>query len=280
MGNMISGFGFNEVNNELQYHPIYSSRDFESVDSPDIINNISTFTQAEWNYISFKFRLSDVFIDQYSDKLSWRYLCEFQKISVETLNKHFKKVDFGIVSKYQELTLELVSFYKYNLNWEVISCRGDLSEEFMSEHGEYLNWSKLFEYQSMSVGFIEKHIDKAVGHWDRISRYQKLSEEFLEKYKDDINWAVLDSKANYDFRIVSRVPTAFISMVSSEISSRKVVDCILIIDIVLILNSKMVTRYKSGSIIQLYDFENYWIFIYEESLYKVNSELAVMVCHG
>src|SRR5574343_646664 len=119
--------------------------------------NIKNF-EVDWSYIPMYQKLSESFIDKYSDKLDWDYISEYQKLSEEFIEKHKDKVNWGYISKYQKL-----------------------SEEFIEKHYYKVNWDMISRYQKLSEEFIEKHFDKV--DWDRISEYQKLSEEFIEKHK-------------------------------------------------------------------------------------------------
>ena len=120
--------------------------------------NMDNFEVTYYRLMSNQ-KLSESFIEKYSDKVYWYNISIYQKLSEEFIDKHINKVNWYLISEYQKL-----------------------SESFIEKHNNKVDWYRISEYQKLSESFIEKHSDKV--NWYCISKYQKLSKEFRQKHCD------------------------------------------------------------------------------------------------
>jgi len=51
-----------------------------------------------WGWVSEYQKLSEEFIEKYSNKVYWFYISRFQKLSEEFIEKHFDKVCWNVYS--------------------------------------------------------------------------------------------------------------------------------------------------------------------------------------
>jgi hypothetical protein len=122
----------------------------------------------DWRTIS-KLDLSEQFLDKYKDKIDW-----YQYLSRHKITE---------IEKFVE---------RYKLEWKYVLRTQDLSEEFIEKHVSEFDhdaWISLWAYRSVTIQFIERHIDKV--SWDIISECQNLPEEFIEKCAGEVNWNVI-----------------------------------------------------------------------------------------
>jgi hypothetical protein len=145
--------------------------------------NIKNF-EVDWSYISIFQKLSEKFIEKYSDKINWHHISEFQKLSEKFIEKHYNKVDWYNISKKQTLSESFIEKHYDKVDWYLISLYQTLSESFIEKHYDKIDWNCISAYQTLSESFIEKHYDKV--NWFYISIHQTLPKEFIEKHKDKI----------------------------------------------------------------------------------------------
>ena len=89
---------------------------------------------VDWFYISIYQKLSEGFIEKYSDKFIWHYISAYQTLSEEFIEKHYNKVDWDKISINQKLSEEFIEKYCDNVDWYCISKYQTLSEEFRQKH--------------------------------------------------------------------------------------------------------------------------------------------------
>src|SRR5574344_702705 len=80
--------------------------------------NMDNF-KVNWGCISNYQKLSEGFIEKYSDKVDWWYISRYQKLSEGFIEKYIDKVYWGYISRYQLLSEEFIEKYsdKVNLRW-------------------------------------------------------------------------------------------------------------------------------------------------------------------
>ena len=117
---------------------------------------------------------------------TWSGISKCQKLSEEFIEKYSDRVDWNYMSRYQKLSEEFIEKYSDRVNWDYISAYQKLSENFIEEHVDEVDWHYISKCQKLSEEFIEKYSDRVI--WDYMSSYQKLSEEFIEKYSDRVIW--------------------------------------------------------------------------------------------
>ena len=144
------------------------------------------FFGKTWSGISRYQKLSEAFIEKYSDRVNWDYISAYQKLSENFIEEHVDEVDWHYISKCQKLSEEFIEKYSDRVIWDYMSSYQKLSEEFIEEHSDEVDWDCISKYQKLSEKFIEKYSDEV--DWDCISKYQKLSENFIEEHVDEVNW--------------------------------------------------------------------------------------------
>ena len=73
--------------------------------------NINNFV-VYWRYISRCQKLSEEFIEKYSDKVDWWYISVYQTLSEKFIEKHYDKVNLDRILQYQKLSEEFIEKHK------------------------------------------------------------------------------------------------------------------------------------------------------------------------
>ena len=95
--------------------------------------------QWEWEEIS-RSKLSDDFINIFSDYLSWSDISEYQDLSEEMIEKYANKVNWRYISKFQNLSEDFIRKHKNDVDWKKISYyQENLSIPFIEEFINYLD---------------------------------------------------------------------------------------------------------------------------------------------
>lgn len=95
--------------------------------------------KIQWYEIG-KTKLSDDFINIFSDYLSWSDISEYQDLSEEMLEKYANKLHWNLVSKFQNLSEDFIRKHKNDVDWQKISFyQKNLSIPFLEEFINYLD---------------------------------------------------------------------------------------------------------------------------------------------
>jgi hypothetical protein len=95
--------------------------------------------KIQWHELG-KTKLSDDFINIFSNYLSWSDISEYQNLSQEMLEKHANKLHWNLVSKFQDLSEDFIRKHKYDVDWQKISFyQENLSIPFIEEFINYLD---------------------------------------------------------------------------------------------------------------------------------------------
>jgi len=95
----------------------------------------------------------------------WKLLLFHQRFSVMFLDIFFRR--------FNQEHIDLICQYQ------------KLDDMFLDKHWEHVDFNIIFQYQQVSMEFIEKH---SRWHWSIISEFQNLTDEFIEKHKQKIQW--------------------------------------------------------------------------------------------
>jgi hypothetical protein len=180
LGKVITGVN-KSVTNKIKI--IEEIKDIEKF-FDDYVSKSDCITKHNWGCISEYQKLSESFIEKYSDKLNWDYISKHQTLSEEFIEKYNDKVNWWNISKHQKLSEKFIEKHYDKVCWDYVSIYQTLSEEFIEKHNDKVDWDYISQYQTLSEGFIKKHCDEV--DWYRISKYQILSEEFIEKHMGKI----------------------------------------------------------------------------------------------
>lgn len=168
-----------------------------------------------WRAISRFQKLSEDFMDKYSNKLNWVVMTQYQTLSNNLMVKYFDKLNHVKAPLYQNLSEKLIidccdraiQFFKshnyrwYNGNdimvecdilsinnihdwWGIVSKYQLLSEEFIDNYSGQLNWQYIIQYQSLSNKLIEKY--SHLINWSKINVYHNVPLEYIDNNVIDI----------------------------------------------------------------------------------------------
>lgn len=156
----MTGYSYSDSNLTTLLNPNVTKEDLikfkEYLDS-----HPSKAKKISWDKI-VQVKLSDDFINIFSDYLNWKDISEYQDLSEEMIEKHANKV-----------------------NWEYISRFQNLSEDFIRKHKNDVDWKKISYYQeNLSIPFIEEFINYLDLYGILVNSNLSLSEEFIKKYAD------------------------------------------------------------------------------------------------
>ena len=79
----------------------------------ELEENINSFNEDDWYWISQDQKLSKKFIEKYLDKVDWLNISKDQKLSENFIEKHSDKLEWNYISAYQKLSK---GFIEKNLN--------------------------------------------------------------------------------------------------------------------------------------------------------------------
>lgn len=74
------------------------------------------FLGKTWSDISRYQKLSEAFIEKYSDRVDWNYMSRYQKLSEEFIEKYSDRVIWKYVSAYQIITPEFAKKHNIQIN--------------------------------------------------------------------------------------------------------------------------------------------------------------------
>ena len=95
--------------------------------------------KIQWHEIS-QTKLTDDFINVFSDYLSWSDISEYQDLSEEMLEKYANKLNWNLISKFQKLSEDFIRKHKDDVDWQKISFyQENLSIPFIEEFINYLD---------------------------------------------------------------------------------------------------------------------------------------------
>lgn len=182
----IDYFNFNIMNNNLVFNKDILGILYDQLeDDVDFLlfikkNNIKVKEGIKW------------------ENLNWSSICETEKLSEEFMNEFSEYLEWNTIVVHQKLSEVFIYRYENELDWTLISEYQKLSEVFMSENCEDLDWFKLGYAQKMSDEFIIKHQEDI--DWeallDSVSIFKRkpFSENVLREcsiYLDETCWESL-----------------------------------------------------------------------------------------
>lgn len=146
-----------------------------------IITNLNQIPKdMSWSEISAILPLSEIFIEDHSDKVNWNLISWYQPLSEEFMEKHIHELNWSWICRNQNLSEVFLMRYIDKIDWAFASVYQKLSEKFMDWNSDFLRWEGIAKYQNLSEYFIEKNIDRL--NMESIGKYQFLSPEFQKKY--------------------------------------------------------------------------------------------------
>ena len=81
----------------------------------DYISKNEGIIKYNWNRLSSNQKLSESFIEKFSDKVDWYRISLYQKLSESLIEKHADKVNWVNISQYQKLSESFIEKYKNKL---------------------------------------------------------------------------------------------------------------------------------------------------------------------
>jgi hypothetical protein len=82
----------------------------------ELENNVHLFDHWDWLDISCKQKLSESFIEEYSDKLWWRWISRYQGLSEKFIAKHSDKILILYLMDNDNISEELKEKIKKEIN--------------------------------------------------------------------------------------------------------------------------------------------------------------------
>ena len=122
----------------------------------------------------------------------WRHYAKHESLSMEDMEKYADYFDWTILCGNQYMTEDFIRKFDNRVNFATLLSHKSLSEKLIEDYCWSFNeteWKNVWEYQKMSIEFIEKHINHA--DWYFIPRNQKLTIEFWDKYWDKMDHEVI-----------------------------------------------------------------------------------------
>jgi hypothetical protein len=105
----------------------------EKYSEEELEYTINLFEVNDFNKISMYQKLSEQFIEKYSDKVYWNYISTYQNLSEEFIEKYSDKLIWLYISKYQVLSENFIRKHigQIDINW--LMYNKNISEEFKNK---------------------------------------------------------------------------------------------------------------------------------------------------
>ena len=132
------------------------------------VKSFDELTESNWNYISSHQKLSEEFIEKFSDKVYWNYISQYQKLSEKFIKKYENKVNWDRISYSQKLSEKFIEKYENKVNWGWISYNQKLSEKFIQKYSDKIN----IEIQEKN--FQEKTLEEKLKEIKEYAKEHKL----------------------------------------------------------------------------------------------------------
>jgi hypothetical protein len=104
--------------------------------------NIDLFNYEDWFCIARFQKLSEKFIEKYSDKLNWYYISGFQNLSEEFMEKHSNKICWFSISLYQKLSEEFIKKHINKIDVEELMYNKRVSKKTKNKIKKEINLLK------------------------------------------------------------------------------------------------------------------------------------------
>lgn len=108
---------------------------YENLNEDDVLRK----EDVDWDFLCKYSKISEDFIDRFSDKVKWKIISSHQKLSESFIRKWADKIYWKGVSSSQELSIDFIREYKDKLDWKHISSCQHLGERFIKEFVDYFD---------------------------------------------------------------------------------------------------------------------------------------------
>ena len=108
------------------------------------------------------------YIRENKDTVDWDYISFRQKLSEEFIREFKDKIDWDLISRSQKLSEDFIREFKDRVDWYGISIRQKLSEEFIREFKDKVDWYWISIKQTLSENFIREFKDRVIKSYQKI----------------------------------------------------------------------------------------------------------------
>jgi len=193
-----------------------------------------------WREISRFQKLSELFIEAFSDKVNWREISKNQKLSEEFIEKFKDRVDWRRISSHQKLSENFIRKFSNKVWWKEISESQKLSKEFIIEFIKKINFNRvrmnnkiklskedIEEIRKLKRNFwkniplTSQNCETILGDitqlskkdWVVISKEQKLSKEFIKRFSDklDLDLVLKNKRNSFSKKFIEEIKNELIS---------------------------------------------------------------------
>ena len=165
------------------------------ISEKEIINIIeNNHFNIELKDIFLKLKMSEEFIEKYSNKSNWKIISQNQVLSEEFIERHIKDIDMREIVSNQVLSEEFIERHIKDIDMISVGIHQVLSEKFIIKYENKFVWDDIEKHQVLSEEFIERHIN---GTYIKICKYQTLSEEFILRNSNKISLTYLYENKNF-----------------------------------------------------------------------------------
>jgi hypothetical protein len=212
LGNFIDNFYFfancdiTEEFFEKHFDELVTSSDdiylYVKLSEPFLEKCIPYWDNFVWSNVSASQKLSESFIEKYSDKVDWERIFSCQDLSIPFIEKWYRiiidniqnyqsgiyKLDarmlWNNILAVQNLDSAFVKKYFDKIDWNIIS--GSITLEIARDYKDYINWNLVSSYgrRDFSEEFADEFADKL--NLSLLCESNKFSEAFLEKHIKNI----------------------------------------------------------------------------------------------
>jgi hypothetical protein len=136
-------------------------KEYKKLNEEFVRENSYEFSESDWEFISQKIKLSELFLEEYKEYLDWKKVFQYQYFSVEFITK--KK-------------------YKGRINWKLIFKNKNLEESLIEKYWKLENkfpsiGDDVYYYRKFSIDFLNKYCSSTDILYHTTT--QKLTEAYI-----------------------------------------------------------------------------------------------------
>jgi hypothetical protein len=143
--------------------------------------------QFDWNYISYRQKLSEEFIREFKDKVDWLNIYGYQKLSEEFIREFSNKVYWYYISCYQKLSEAFIEEFKNKINIYVQLKSHHVKKTLEQKRKEIQEYAAKYnlKYDDEYLYAYRDHDKWGRGVWNRTISYQ--SGIYYQDWHCDLN---------------------------------------------------------------------------------------------
>ena len=131
----------------------------------------------DWDYISLKSNLSEIFIREFQDELVWESISRNEHLTKNSIREFKDEVDWNFISLNRNLTEDFIREFQELFNWIFVVRYQKMSDSFVIEFNEIIDFNDYFLFHDATFPIMKKFIFKTKYHELKQFKTTHLNEE-------------------------------------------------------------------------------------------------------